>query len=127
MRDKFVRFFIVGGSCALLYFALMWFFRASLELTPFVATMCAYAVSFCIAYTLQHKWTFRSDAAHKVTLPRYALVQVTCALLTAGITQAISYIYPQSPSWILAAASTVLASGLSFALSSLWVFAAPPS
>jgi len=122
MRTKFTRFVLVGGGSALLYFALMWFFRATIGLAPFLATLSAYAISFCVAYTLQHRWTFRSDAQHRVTLPRYALVQLTCALLTAGITQAIAHIYPQSPSWLLAGISTVLASSLSFVLSSMWVF-----
>lgn len=125
MSGKFVRFVIVGSGSALLYFALMWLCRASLGLTPFLATLCAYGISFCAAYTLQHKWTFRSDAAHLVTLPRYALVQIACALLTASITQAVSHIYPQAPGWMLAGVSTVLASGLSFALSLMWVFSAP--
>ncbi|MFS6545868.1 GtrA family protein, partial [Staphylococcus aureus] len=96
MSGKFVRFVIVGGGCALLYFVLMWFSRARLGLTPFLATICAYGVSFCVAYTLQHRWTFRSDTTHRVTLPRYALVQVTCAILTALITQAVSHIHPQT-------------------------------
>lgn len=126
MSSKLVRFIIVGGGGALLYFALMWFFHASLELAPFLATICAYGVSFCVTYTLQHRWTFRSIATHKVALPRYAVVQVTCALLTACITQAASHIYPQSPNWLLAGISTVIASSLSFVLSSLWVFAIPP-
>lgn len=126
MSGQFARFVIVGGGSALLYFALMWFCRASLGLTPFLATICAYGVSFCAAYILQHRWTFRSDATHRVTLPRYALVQATCAFLTASTTQAVSHIYPQAPGWMLAGISTVLASGLSFALSSMWVFSAPP-
>ncbi|TAM36270.1 MAG: GtrA family protein [Rhodanobacter sp.] len=124
MSDKFLRFVIVGGGCALLYFVVMWFCRASLGLTPFLATICAYGVSFCVAYTLQHRWTFRSASAYRETLPRYALVQVICALLTAGITQAISHFQPQAPGWLLAGISTVLASGLSFVLSSQWVFSA---
>lgn len=126
MSSQLVRFIIVGGGGALLYFALMWFFRADLGWTPFSATICAYAMSFCAVYTLQHKWTFRSGASHKVTLPRYVVVQVTCALLTAGITQVVSQLYLRSPGWLLAGISTVVAAGLSFILSSLWVFAAPP-
>ena len=122
MRGELVRFLIVGGGCALLYFVLMWFSRANLGLEPFTATICAYGVSFCVAYTLQYKWTFHSDIAHKVTLPRYAAVQATSALLTASITQAASHFYPHSPSWLLAGISTIVASGLSFVLSSQWVF-----
>lgn len=122
MKTTFTRFVVVGGSSALLYFLLMWFFRARVGFAPFLATICAYAIAFCVAYMLQHRWTFRSDAHHRVTLPRYALVQLTCALLTAGITEAVAHVYPQSPSWLLAGISTVLASGLSFVLSSMWVF-----
>jgi hypothetical protein len=51
---------------------------------------------------------------------------MACALLTASITQAVSHIYPQPPAWMLAGVSTVLASGLSFALSLTWVFSVPP-
>jgi putative flippase GtrA len=125
MKGKLTRFVIVGGGSTALYFALMWFFRAALQLTPFLATIAAYATSFCVAYTLQHRWTFRSDAAHRVTLPRYALAQTACALLTAGITEATARLYPHSPNWLLAGISTVLASSLSFVLSSMWVFSSP--
>lgn len=122
LKSQFIRFVIVGGGCAILYFLLMLLCRETLGLAPFWATICAYSASFCVAYTLQHKWTFRSDTAHRVTLPRYALVQVICATLTAGITQAISHTYPLAPSWMLAGISTTLASGLSFVLSSRWAF-----
>lgn len=122
MNDKLLRFVIVGGGSALLYFALMWFFRARLSFAPFAATIFAYCISFCVAYALQHRWTFRSEASHRVTLPRYALVQATCALLTALITQGVAHMYPNASNWLLAGLSTVLASGLSFVLSSLWVF-----
>ena len=122
MNSQFIRFVIVGGGCAIFYFLLMLLCRSSLGLAPFWATICAYSTSFCVAYTLQRKWTFRSDMAHRATFPRYALVQVICATLTAGITQTISHTYPQAPSWILAGISTTLASGLSFVLSSRWAF-----
>lgn len=125
LNEKFARFVTVGAGCALLYFALMWFVRARLGLSPFLATVFAYGGSICVAYTLQRKWTFRSDITHQVALPRYVLVQVICALLTAGTTQAISHLYPQSPGWVLAGVSTGLAAGLGFALSSLWVFSVP--
>lgn len=122
MNSRFIRFVIVGGGSAILYFLLMWLCRSSLGLTPFLATICAYSASFCAAYTLQHRWTFRSGTTHRITLPRYALVQVICAVLTAGVTQAISHAYPQAADGILAGISTALASSLSFVLSSRWAF-----
>jgi putative flippase GtrA len=122
MNAQFIRFVVVGGGSVVLYFLLTWLCRSSLGLTPFLAAICAYSATFCVAYTLQHRWTFRSATAHRITLPRYALVQVICAILTAGVTQAISHAYPWAADWMLAGISTALASGLSFALSSRWAF-----
>lgn len=122
MQGKFVRFLLVGGGCAVLYFILAWAFQAQAELPPFFATIAANAISFCVAYLLQRTWTFRSVATHKVTLPRYATVQVLAALTTATVAQTIAHFYPHASSLTIAAVSTVIASGLSFVLSSVWVF-----
>lgn len=122
MHGKLARFLVVGVGCALLYLGLAWTFQASAGLPPFLATIAAYMISFSIAYMLQRVWTFRSEAAHKVALPRYATVQALAALLTATATQIVAHIYPNSSSMMIAAMSTALAGGLSFVLSSTWVF-----
>lgn len=122
MCGKLARFLIVGVGCALLYFTLTWAFQARLSFPPFLATATAYLISFSGAYILQRVWTFQSDVAHAITLPRYAAVQALAALLTATSTQALAYFYPSASNMGLAAASTVLAGSLSFVLSSTWVF-----
>lgn len=127
MRRKLTRFLVVGAGCALLYFGLAWMFQSRGGLPPFLATTAAYVVSFSIAYVLQRVWTFHSETTHRVTLPRYAVVQALAALLTATATQAVAHLYPNSPSVAVAAMSTVLAGGLSFALSSTWVFPNVPN
>jgi putative flippase GtrA len=122
VRGKLGRFLVVGVGCALLYFVLAWLFQARVGLPPFLATAVSYIISFGVAYVLQRMWTFQSDVAHRVTLPRYAAVQALAALLTATTTQVIAHLYPHTSSMIIAAASTVLAGGSSFVLSSTWVF-----
>ncbi|MFC5527007.1 GtrA family protein [Rhodanobacter ginsengisoli] len=122
MHGRMARFLVVGGGCALLYFALAWVLQARGGFPPFLATAAAYLISFGIAYALQRAWTFESNASHTVTLPRYAAVQALAALLTAASTQALAHYYPSSSNMVIAAVSTVLAGSISFVLSSTWVF-----
>lgn len=122
MYERVTRFLVVGVGCALLYFALAWALQARGGLQPFLATATAYLISFSIAYVLQRAWTFQSEMAHTVTLPRYAAVQALAAFLTAASTQAIAHFCPSSSSMVIAAVSTILAGSLSFVLSSTWVF-----
>lgn len=122
MRGRLARFLVVGVGCALLYFALAWALQARGGVQPFLATVTAYLISLCIAYVLQRAWTFRSNASHAITLPRYAATQAAAALLTATATQIMAHFFAETSSMMLAAGSTVLGSSLSFVLSSTWVF-----
>lgn len=127
MHGKLARFLVVGVGCALLYFGLMWAFQMEASFPPFLATASAYLISFSIAYVLQRLWTFQSQSSHMATLPRYAAVQALAAVLTATTTQIIAHLYPTTSSIVIAAISTVLAGGLSFVLSSTWVFSHVPN
>lgn len=122
MLRKLARFLIVGVGCAFLYFGLAFVLRAHGGLRPFMATIAAYVISFGIAYVLQRTWTFQATTRHAVTLPRYAAVQGTAALLTATLTEVIAHFQPTASALAIAAVSTVIAAGLSFVLSSTWVF-----
>ena len=118
MHGKVARFLVVGVGCAFLYFVLTWVLQVRGGFPPFLATAAAYLISFGVAYLLQRTWTFQSEAAHTVTLPRYAAAQAVAAFLTATSTQAIAHFSPSSSRMMIAAVSTLLAGSLSFVLSS---------
>lgn len=122
MDTRLIRFMIVGGASAALYFLLDWICQSRFGFKPYVATVLAYIPSFIIAYSLQRSWAFRSAASHMGTLPRYALVQLVVAILTAILTQAFVYSFPGARHVLVAGVSTITASAVSFVLTSGWVF-----
>lgn len=127
MRRSLTRFVIVGGGCAALYFALNWLLQSRLGFEPYQAALLAYVPSFILAYTLQRNWAFRASSSHANALPRYAIVQLAVGLLTSLLTQAFVYSFPHAQHIVIAGTSTIVASGVSFVLSSTWVFRKPPS
>lgn len=119
---KTVRFIIVGVLGALVYFFCSYFFLTYTRLPAFVASLLAYACSFGFAYLGQKIWAFRSVAPHSVTLVRYALLQLFCATFAATFTQVFVSYSHLSPLF-LSALATVFTSGISYIVSSCWVFA----
>jgi putative flippase GtrA len=121
-NETLPRFIVVGVTCAIVYFVLSLLFQLQLRFNPFFASIAAYGLAFGLAYVLQKTWTFRSSVDHRVSLPRYAVLQVGCALFTASVTQFLSFMGDVSPVYISFFA-TGLACLVSYILSSSWVFA----
>ena len=117
---KFVRFVISGGGCAFLFFCL-YFAGVSLGLPAFAANLGAYAIAFSAGYLLQRNWTFGARHRHQSALPRYALVQICCALVTSGVTE-IATSHLSVPKLVSSLLATIIAGGASYVASLLWVF-----
>lgn len=120
-----MRFLIVGGGTAALLMGLS-FGLMRLGAPPFGAGLAAYAVSFVVAYTLQRNWTFRAEGRaagrHSRTLPRYLLVQASCALVSGALSHLLVRVFGWPPA-LASAGMTVCVAGVSYFASSLWVFA----
>lgn len=114
------RFVIVGGGAAALLFVLN-FVLVSGNVPPFTASLLAYAAAFAAAYTAQRNWTFSGANAHRRALPRYFALQAACALFS-GLVSHITVSQAGLTPLAMAATTTVLTSGASFVLSTLWVF-----
>jgi putative flippase GtrA len=119
--QKLVRFLFVGASCAVLYFILSLLFQTKLRFSAFWASGAAYVVTFVPAYVAQRVWTFRSSLQHRASLPRYASLQLGCALFTSVMTQLAWQVSSASP-LVVSLVATVIAGGTSYLLSSFWVF-----
>ena len=118
---RIVRFLVVGIGAAALLLVLSYLF-VRWGMTPFSGSTAAYAISFIAAYTAQRNWTFGGAGRHQQTLPRYFVLQAGCAI-TSGVTAhtAVS-VFGASP-FVMSLATTIVASAVSFVLSSQWVFA----
>lgn len=123
MKDAkpIVRFLIVGAGAAVLLFALSYLFVAW-GVSPFAGSTAAYAIAFIVAYTAQRNWTFQSSQRHQQTLPRYFVLQAGCAV-TSGVTAHTAVSAFGASPLIMSGITTIVASAVSFILSSQWVFA----
>lgn len=119
-QRQLIRFVLSGGAMALLFFALSYVF-ARMGLRPFAGNLVAYCVAFLTGYTLQRNWTFGAVHRHERALPRYAIAQIVCALWSGVVGHSL-VVYLGATEFAMSAATTVLASSLSFVLTRFWVF-----
>lgn len=115
-------FLLVGAGAALSFVAISSGLIAAFPGVPawLVSALC-YAAYVVPVYLLHRRYSFRSDAAHRLALPRYVLVQ----LLGIGLATAFSfavYSIAGSPSVVGAILVIGLTSGVNFVVLRLWVF-----
>ncbi|KUM24495.1 polysaccharide biosynthesis protein GtrA [Mesorhizobium loti] len=122
LRTRLFRFLTVGIGAALLLFVLSWLL-VSAGLSPFTGSVVAYAISFVVAYSAQHGWTFGGKHDHATAMPRYLALQVGCAVFS-GLVSHVAATRFAMPPLSMSALTTVTASAVSYVLSSLWVFPA---
>ena len=118
---RLFRFAIVGIGAAALLFVLSYAF-VHFGMSPFTGSTIAYAIAFAVAYTAQRNWTFESNQRHGRTLPRYFLIQAGCAI-TSGATAHTAVTFFGASPLVMSLVTTIVASAVSFVLSSLWAFA----
>jgi putative flippase GtrA len=116
-----LRFVIIGGGCAVLYFAVCLALATLFDLSPFLASFGAYLICFWVGYSLQRGVTFRSKARHRVTLTRYAAWHLFGATAVSAATDVVASASVWDATYI-ALFSTLLCSAVSFFISSRWVF-----
>lgn len=119
-RARLARFIVSGGLASLTFFIASF---ALLEIgwRPWAANLTAYAIGFVVGYSLQRGWTFQGQHAHGSALPRYFILQVVCAGLTA-LAGEIGGSLLGLPPLLVAIGSTGLAGAISYLGSLLWVF-----
>lgn len=122
-RARLVRFVVSGGLASLTFFVLS-YVLLRLDWRPALANLSAYAVAFALGYLLQRGWTFGGQHAHGRAFPRYLIVQVAAAALTAGAGELGATVL-KLPPLVVSLGSTGLSAAFSYAASSLWVFRRP--
>ena len=116
-----LRFLVVGGGCAVLYFSICLALIEWASASPLVATGVTYFICFWIGYSLQREVAFRSQRSHSITLVRYSIWHLFGATAVALATAFASDSLHLSP-LLASAVSTVLCGIASFFISSRWVF-----
>jgi putative flippase GtrA len=116
------RFTLVGLAAMAAYAVLVTAFGA-FGLTPaWLASGAAYAVAAVWSYIGHRRFSFRSDAAHRVAGPRFAVVTAVGQGLAILIPAVISDIAGH-PAYLATLAVCIVCPGVSYALNSAFVFA----
>ena len=117
------RFVIIGVASTAGYFMLVFVFQKALHQSAWISSGLAYVLMFSLTYAIHHRWTFHTTAAHRRSLPRYLMTQVLSLLLTMSGIHGFAGVFPDASALSASAAATLIACGISFFLSSRWVFA----
>lgn len=116
-------FILVGVAGMVAYVALTTLVLAFAPPWPrWVSATACYAVLIGPVYLLHRRFSFRSDARHRVALPRYAAVQGMALLLTAGFSWLFFSMFGV-PSFIGSVLVVGLTSAVNFLVLRLWAFA----
>lgn len=118
--QRLFRFVTVGVGAATLFFVISWLL-VSWGISPFKGSIVAYAAAFVVGYSAQRAWTFEGRHDHAQALPRYFVLQVSCAVFSGVVAHLATHGLGMSP-LTMSALTTVAASAASYLASSLWVF-----
>lgn len=70
-RIMFLRFVIVGGVTAAIYFGVIFFLIGKLTVEAVTASSIAYIMAVALNYMLHYMWTFKSNEKHYGAFLRY--------------------------------------------------------
>lgn len=116
-----VRFVLVGGACAMLFFLISYGLRGFLGWGQFAATLATYSVCFGVGYSAQRSIAFRANRSHLVALPRYALLHAGAGIVVSLLASWITDVSDLRPA-LASLYATMLAGAVSFFISANWVF-----
>jgi putative flippase GtrA len=88
VAHKFLNFLMVGGFCTALQYVILIAMVEGSGISATLASTVGYAVSSAVNYYLNYSFTFKSDAEHGRSIPRFLLI-AGCGLLLNG---AITYL-----------------------------------
>jgi len=120
MGSRLPRFIVSGVGAALLFLLLSYSLMVA-GMSPFWATLLAYALAFLAGYTAQRNWTFGARHPHTRSLPRYFVLQGVCAMGSGLFAKTATHLFGLSP-LALSIITTGAVGVISFVVSSLWVF-----
>jgi putative flippase GtrA len=123
---QFGRFIIVGGFTTASHYAILLGLTSYARVQPVVASSIGFILSATVSYTINRRFTFRSDVYYFAGLQRFALIAATglalnALALTAGMDLArMNYIAAQ-----VGATGVVLL--WNFHANRLWTFSGSPA
>jgi putative flippase GtrA len=120
-----LRYFLVGGTAAGLYFGIAWLLAVMAGASDVVAANMAFVAVVVWNYFMHYHWTFESERAHSIAAARFCIMNVVGFLLNFAVISIGSRLTPASHFLVqVVAIGLVVVSNL--IISTLWVFRRGP-
>lgn len=116
-----LRFLLVGGSTAGIYFCLTFVLVEFAGLNITLASSIAYITAVCFNYLSHFHWTFASEAPHGEVFIRY-LVMIVGGVILNGLVMYFGTTMMHIHYMLMQIISAFVLAAWSLSLSSLWVF-----
>jgi putative flippase GtrA len=116
-----LRFLLVGGSTAAIYFGLSFALVEGFAIHVTVASTIACIAANCYNYALHYHWTFASNAPHGRVLKRY-LSMVAGGVLLNGLVMQFGAVVLSMQYMLVQLIAVFMLLCWSISISSLWVF-----
>lgn len=122
---KFVGFAGVGAVATAIQYLILIVLKELAGVPAVVASATSYAISSALNYLMKYHWVFASDAKHRSTAPRYALISG----IGLSLNTFLMYLGTEVLGWYYLLVQ-VLATGLvllwNFFASAFWTFGKRP-
>lgn len=120
---KFVRFLLVGGSGACLYFLLVYLLRL-LSIEGAACSISAHLMVIAFTYVGNHQFTFRLSGGHVMYLTRFLVCNISGLFINWTLFAALSgyYLLPDTYSFAIIAIAIPI---VNYLLYRFWVFHEP--
>jgi putative flippase GtrA len=82
---RLLRFGLVGGSSAVIYFLLLYLGVDLLQIDATLASSITYLVVIAYNYLMHYSWTYKATAPHASALRRFVLMNLVGFCLNAAI------------------------------------------
>lgn len=119
LRQRLVRFLLVGGSATLLQFLLLALLVEWLSVYPVFASAAAYSLSAMFNYWLNYHFTFTSRSRHWRTLPKFVLVALIGLTVNTGCFALLAIFFHYIPAQVVATGVTLVNN---FILHQYWIY-----
>ena len=85
LASKFARFLLTGSVCTGIQYVLLILLTGVFGVPPTGASTVGYLASALLNYRLSHSFTYRSNAQHQRSLPRFVMVSACGLAINAAV------------------------------------------
>ena len=122
MYKHVIRYAVVGILGTFTHFSLLYIFVEKLYQDPVLSSIAAFPVVVWLSYVLNKNWTFESDKAHMIALPKYLIVCLVSLMNNFLLMHLLVNVFEV---WYMAAqaCSIAIIPVINFILKKYWAFA----